>query len=405
MTTGPAGGSGGGRLVTKRFALVVAPGLAYFLALGVLLPVVPRYVEDVLGGGAVAVGVAVGALFVGAVLIRPAAGRLGDRIGRRVLIVGGAIVVSASVVCYGLVHSLVYLVAIRLVSGVGEAAFFVGAATMVTDLAPADRRGEAISYWSVAVYGGMALGPAIGDGVLDAAGSSAVWFVSGGLAGLAAILGSFTREVDRSERAEPGGPLVNRAAVGPGVLLFLGLVPLAAFMAFLPLYVEDSALPGAATVFLLYGALVLAVRIFGARLPDRLGPRRAGVIALAGAASGMVAMAAWGSTVGLLLGTVLFAAGMSLQYPALLLMALAGAPETERASVVGTFSSFFDLSQGLGSVIVGGVAAVGGYRGAFGVGAVSAGVGLVIVGLRPARRERAVEVAEAGALVAEHPAQ
>jgi predicted MFS family arabinose efflux permease len=251
----------------------------------------------------------------------------------------------------------------------------------------------------------LALGPAVGDAVLDAAGSSAVWFVSGGLAGLASILGAFTREVPRTERADPGGPLVNRAAVRPGALLFLGLVPLAAFMAFLPLYVEGSNLPGADIVFLLYGALVLVVRIFGARLPDRLGPQRAGVSALAGAALGMVVMAAWASTAGLLLGTVLFAAGMSLQYPALLLMALAGAPETERASVVGTFSSFFDLSQGLGSVIVGGVAAVGGYRGAFGAGALSAGIGLVIVGLRPARRERAVEVAEAGALVAEHPAQ
>ncbi|MGZ4786318.1 MAG: MFS transporter, partial [Acidimicrobiales bacterium] len=63
------------RLLTLRFALVVTSGLAYFLALGMLLPVVPLFVKDELGGNNVAVGVAVGAFAVGAVLLRPFAGR------------------------------------------------------------------------------------------------------------------------------------------------------------------------------------------------------------------------------------------------------------------------------------------------------------------------------------------
>jgi len=44
---------------------------------------------------------------------------------------------------------------------------------------------------------------------------------------------------------------------------------------------------------------------------------------------------------------------MSLMYPALLLLALHDVNEDERASVVGTFSSFFDLSQGLGAFVCG----------------------------------------------------
>src|SRR5690606_5641867 len=105
--------SSGGRLVTPRFALVVGAGLAYFIALGTVLPVVPQYVEDELGGSSVGVGVAVGSLFVGAVLLRPYVGRLGDRIGRRTLIVAGAAIVTVSVAIYGLVDSLAFLVAAR----------------------------------------------------------------------------------------------------------------------------------------------------------------------------------------------------------------------------------------------------------------------------------------------------
>ena len=74
-----------------------------------LTPVIPHYVEDELGLGKVAVGVAVGAFAFGAIALRPFAGRIGDRMGRRVLIVGGALVVAVSTAMYGLVQALWWL--------------------------------------------------------------------------------------------------------------------------------------------------------------------------------------------------------------------------------------------------------------------------------------------------------
>jgi MFS family permease len=350
------------------------------------------------------VGIAVGALFIGAVALRPYAGRFGDRFGRRVLIVSGALTVAVSILIYGTVESLGFLIAARVLTGLGEAAFFVGAATMVADLAPVDRRGEAFSYWSVAVYGGMAFGPVIGEGVLDSSGASTVWIVASALAFVAAALGFFTREVPRPEGAPIDRRIVNRAAVGPGTVLFSGLIALAAFVSFVPLYVDSVGLDSADSVFLLYGGLVLAVRVIGARLPDLLGARRAGVIALVCTAIGMTLMASWSSTAGLLVGTASFGVGMSLLYPALLVLALSNAPETERASVVGTFSSFFDMSQGLGALTAGGVAEAIGYRGAFGAGAVSALIGITLLRTRTVRRPSRADSEEAEIMAAEHSA-
>ena len=205
-----------------------------------------------------------------------------------------------------------------------------------------------------------------------------------------------TVEVARTLPRGPAGKLLHRAALAPGVVLFLGLIGLAGFTAFVPLYVRELDLGGADTLFLLYGGLILCVRIVGARLPDILGGRRAATIALTCGAVGLAVMAAWPSVAGLVVGTAVFAAGMSLLYPALLVLALTAVPDNERGSVVGTFSSFFDLSQGLGALILGGVAALSGYRGAFAGGAIAAGVGVVLlttgVGLRAqtsAARERA----------------
>jgi MFS family permease len=62
-----------------------------------------------------------------------------------------------------------------------------------------------------------------------------------------------------------------------------------------------------------------------------------------------------------------------------MLLALSAVPEHERGSVVGTFSSFFDLSQGLGALILGGVAALSGYRGAFAGGAIAAFIGVLLL--------------------------
>jgi MFS family permease len=370
--------------------LVVSSGLCYFFALAMLTPVLPHYVEDSLHYGSVAVGVAVGAFAVGAILLRTYAGRLGDRVGRRVLIIGGALLVAGSTFCYGLVHALWWIILMRIVTGFGEAGFFVGAATMITDLSPPERRGEAVSYWSVAVYGGLSFGPALGDFLRGHNSYTLTFVVSGALALTAAILGMFTTEVPRDHSAPTSTHLFHRAALRPGVVLFLGLIPLAGFTAFMPLYADDELHISSGVIFVLYGVLILLVRIIGARIPDRLGGVRAGMLALLGASVGIGIAAVWASVAGLVVGTIVFAIGMSLMYPALLLLSLVGIPDSERASVVGTFSSFFDASQGLGAFICGAVVAVTGNRGAFAAGAITAAIGMVV--LRASRGAHVVAV-------------
>ncbi len=390
------------RLLTSRFVLVVATGLAYFLAIGMMLPTIPLFVKERLGGEEVAVGVAVGAFAVGAILLRPFAGRIGDRYGRRILIVGGALVVAVAFALVHVVTSMPTLVAARVLAGIGEAAFFVGAGTMVTDLAPVHRRGEALSYWSVAVYGGIALGPGLGVIVLQGDAFANVWSVSAVLGLTAAVLGLFTRETRQPDAVDRAGPadadgvvrepvrpkFLYRAAIAPGFLLFLGMIGLAGFAEFVPLYVRDIGIDDAGMVLLVYGVVVLIVRIFGARVPDRIGPMVAGSLATGISAIGLLVIGVVASPIGLYAGTVIFGIGMSQLYPAMMILALTDVPDTERSSAVGTISSFFDGAQGVGAVALGGVAAVAGYRGAFIGGAVASVVALVLLraGIDPRAR-------------------
>ena len=401
-------GTGTERLLTLRFATVVAAGLAYFLSLGMLLPVVPLYVEGPLGGSDLAVGVVVGGFAVGAVLVRPLAGRLGDRRGRKALIIAGGLIVGLTTLAYQPVAAVPALFAVRVLGGIGEAAFFVGAGTMATDLAPEARRGEAISYWSIAVYGGLAFGPWLGEWVLDGDHFDRVWLVSAGLGLLSAAIGACTRETVQRHPDPVGGPapspspLLHRASLAPGLVLFLGIVGLAGFVAFVPLYVDEIGLQDSRAVFLLYGCTVLAVRIFGARIPDRFGPLASGSLAMSASAAGLVVIAAVHSPMGLYLGTFVFSLGMSLLYPAMLTLALTGVPERERGSAVGTISSFFDLSQGLGAVILGAAVALAGYRGAFVGAAAMAVLGVVLLRSGIDRRTTAPTDHDAATAAREH---
>ena len=86
-----------------------------------------------------------------------------------------------------------------------------------------------MSYWSVAVYGGLAFGPALGDFLRGNDRYELTFFVSAALAFVAATLGVFTREVPRAPAEPRRGPLWHPAALRPGFVLFLGLMPLSAF--------------------------------------------------------------------------------------------------------------------------------------------------------------------------------
>jgi MFS family permease len=360
-----------------RFGLVTLATFAYFLALGMLLPTLPRYVEDELGGGSVAVGVVIGSFALSAAVLRPFAGRLGDVRGRRILVVGGAAVVGVSVLLYTVVDAIAGLVALRLVTGIGEAAMWVGVATAIQDMAPDHRRGEAASYFSVALYAGLAFGPFVGEALADAAGFDRVWLVAGATCLLASVLGWWT-PTDLVHEPQPFR-LLHPTAIAPGIVLLLGLLPFVGYAAFLALYGPTVSISDVAPLFLLYGGLVLVIRIVGARVPDRLGWRRASTIALVVLAGAALTLFAWGAAPGVWVATVGLALGMSLLFPALFSATVASVPATERGQAIGTFSLSFDLASGIGPPVLGVIVSLSSYRVAFAAAGLAALCGLLVL--------------------------
>jgi MFS family permease len=377
----------GDRLLTRPFLLAIAAELAACLAIGMLLVVLPLYANDELGAGSLGVALAVSAVSPMLLVCQPLAGRIGDRRGRRVLIVGGALVAAAGVAGYTAADSLEALIALRLLTGAGEAAFFVGAATLITDLAPASRRGEALSLYSLGLWTGLAIGPVLGELVLGDGRFDVVWLLAAACCLAAGAIGALLPETapPREAAHDDRLRLVHPAAVGPGLVLAVTVFGFAGLGAFGALYARDLGIENTGIVFLVFSVVVVATRIVGRRLPDRLGPKRTGGSALAFVAAGLLVIGLWNEPAGLLLGTVGLAFGQALAFPALMTLAVNGAPAGERSSVIGTFTAFTELGFAVGAISLGAIASSVGYDGAFVLCAVGPVVGALLLARIPTR--------------------
>jgi MFS family permease len=369
------------RVLTRPFVLTMLVEFALCTSVGMLLAVVPVYADDELGVGSFGVALAVAAVSPMVLVCQPLAGRYADRNGRRILIVAGGLIASASVAAYVVAGSLPVLVLLRLLTGAGEAMVLVGAATMITDIAPEHRRGEALSLFSLGLWGGLALGPILGELTLGGDRFDAVWLLATACC-LASSLIGLTLPETAPER-EPGhystGRLVHPAAVGPGVVLSFTVLGFAGLGTFGALYARELGLDGAGTVFLVFSAVVVTTRVVARQVPDRLGPKRTARIALTVIAAGLFTIGLWNVPAGLFAGTAIVGFGHALAFPSLMTLAVNAAPARERSSVVGTFSAFTELGFLVGALSLGAIASAAGYDGVFVVCALGPLAGVLVL--------------------------
>jgi MFS family permease len=395
-----------GRLFTPAFATLSLAVLVFFVAGGVLLPTTPLYSREVLLADRFAVGVVIGAFAVSSLLLRPFAGRLTDRRGRRVALLLGAGASVAAAAGHLVATDLATLIVMRLALGAAEAFFFVATLAAATDLAPERRRGEAISLASLSLYLGIAIGPLLGEFVLQQLDYAAVWIVTAILYAVSVGLTWLVPETLVREQAADGDaadaeprkhPLIHPRGIEPGLLALCGVWGMGPFFTFVPLMVGDLGIGTSGPYLGAFAIVVVVLRFLGARLPDRLGAGPLAGTALVATAIGLLVSGLAVARMipvaeGLMVGTIVFGAGVAFTMPAIMAMAVLGVRADERGAVVGTAGLFVDASFALSPAILGFVATLTDYPATFLLSAAIAAVGAAYL---LARRRRADAAASA----------
>jgi MFS family permease len=356
--------------------------LGYFTAMGVSIYALPLFATGPVGAGSAGAGLAFGVFALTALALRPLAGRLCDTIGRFPLLMFGAAVGAIGLAVTAHVDSLVGLVVVRLLLGVGEAAFVVAAFAALADLAPPDRMGEAVSYNSLSLYVGIAMGPVIGNAIATQQDLRAAWYGAAALATFATLCTVGVGEtLSRTSAVSTGSArrLIHWPAVPIGLGFLTGVVAMGGFLAFTSLRAQEVDLSNTSVPLLAYGLTVVLCRIVFAKLPDRVPALSLGTASLALTAVGLLIAASSQTPAALLIGAVVLAVGVAFTTPAFLAAMFATAAPGQRGAASATASVMIDVGLGAGPLILGIVAQGYGLGWAFATAAAIASAGSVWV--------------------------
>lgn len=166
------------------------------------------------------------AYFLAATVLVVAVGALGDRLGRRRLLIGGIALFTIASAVAGLAPSFSVLVAARAAQGLGAAAMLALAMALIGDIAGTAKTGSTMGVIGTVSAVGTAFGPSLGGMLLDAFGWRAVFFATVPL-GLAALGLAFRSLPKDAVRGEGGRPRFDLAGT---VLLALALAAYALAM-------------------------------------------------------------------------------------------------------------------------------------------------------------------------------
>lgn len=391
--TRPLFGRFGPRMTEDQIAftgvfIVTALGL---LTIGATLPVLPKYVSGPIGAGDFAVGVVGGAFAATGLLFRPIGGAFADSRGRKPVVIVGSTLTAIAGALYFLPFGVPGLIVARLVLGAGEGMVYTAGAAWIVDMAPVERRGRIIGLYGLAIWGGLSLGPPIGELILNATSFDAVWAFSAIVPGIGALIATRIPENYQGSGPAPGlsrrerfRQLIAKEALGPGIALSLTVVGYATLASFIVLHIEDRELGNGAVVFTAFASMVVLTRIVGGGIPDRFGGYQTAAAAGFVQACGLALIGVANSMAVAVIGALLMGTAFALLFPSLALLVVNNVPESRRGAAMGTFTAFFDIGVGLGSPIAGVAANVGGYGTAFEVAALF-GLGTIFFALRLGR--------------------
>jgi len=142
------------------------------------------------------------------------AGRLGDIVGRRRLLLAGFLVFTLASAACGLAPTLGFLIAARAAQGVGAAAMMALTMALVGETVARERTGSAMGLLGTMSAIGTALGPSLGGVLIAGPGWRAIFFAQVALGVLTLLLASRHLPADRRGRT------IDRAGFDlPGTLL------------------------------------------------------------------------------------------------------------------------------------------------------------------------------------------
>lgn len=327
-----------------------------------------------------------------AMVSRPFSGKLADTIGRIPVIMIGALVCMVCSLAYPFLSSISAFFLLRFVHGFSTGFTPTGTAAYVSDIIPADRRGEALGLLGMFGTLGMAGGPAIGGWTARVLGLDIMFYLSSLFGFISAIIVVGMQETLPSKQSFKPALLKIKLkdvfeprVILPCIVMGLGMFAYGAMLTLISDFGEHVGIHRKELLFTYFTLASFAIRIVAGKASDRYGRVPVLVGATAGIFISMIIIAVSETELLLTIGMICYGFAAGALSPTLLAWATDLSEASHKGRALASLYIFMELGIGLGALFSGWLFTFSwsGFFVPFVVSGVLAGIAFIALMFRP----------------------
>ena len=326
------------KLWSRPFAIIMAINFMLFLSFNMLNPSLPIYFQDI-GISETMTGVCISIFTVGSIIVRPIAGGVLDRWGRRAVFFVSMLILIVMTFAYSLSSAVLAILLLRLVHGFDWGFASTATSTMATDIIPRQKVGTGMGIFGLSMSLALAFAPALAVELMDKTGFNGMIHVSTAFVAVATVLGL----------CYP----FHRANHSPAVIMECITLTMSAISTYVPLYALSMGMDNVGFFFTVYALGLIVVRAFIGIVVDRFGIVAATIPSFVSMLAAMLLLAFAQNLTMLLISGFLYGAGYGGAQTTMQSLAVMNAPQERFGAANGTFFIGFDLGIGFGALLAG----------------------------------------------------
>lgn len=360
------------KLWTKDFLIVSSVNFFLFLTFYVLMVTLTIYTMDNFHASQAQAGLASSIFVLGAVLVRPIAGKKIDKIGRRKMLLGSLVLFLIASIGYFLVNSLSLLLIDRLIHGFAFGLATTATGTIAADIIPNERRGEGTGYFAMSTNLAMAFGPFIGLLITQHFSYSIIFYAASLFAAFSLVASLFMNvpEGDKGGASPQKGFKISdyfeKRALPISIFIGFAGFTYSSILSYLTSFAKEMDLMDAASFFfVVFAVFLLASRPFTGRMFDVKGENAVIYPSLLLFAVGMVILSQSHHGITLLIAGALIGVGYGTFQSSCQAISIKEAPSNRMGLATSTFFTMYDFGIGVGPFLLGFLIPFTGFKGLF----------------------------------------
>ncbi|WHX67024.1 MFS transporter [Peribacillus frigoritolerans] len=360
------------KLWTKDFLIVSSVNFFLFLTFYVLMVTLTIYTMDNFNASQAQAGLASSIFVLGAVLVRPIAGKKIDKIGRRKMLLGSLVLFLIASIGYFLVNSLSLLLIDRFIQGFAFGLATTATGTIAADIIPNERRGEGTGYFAMSTNLAMAFGPFIGLLITQHFSYSIIFYAASLFAAFSLVASLFMNvpEGDKGGASPQKGFKISdyfeKRALPISIFIGFAGFTYSSILSYLTSFAKEMDLMDAASFFfVVFAVFLLASRPFTGRMFDVKGENAVIYPSLLLFAVGMVILSQSHHGITLLIAGALIGVGYGTFQSSCQAISIKEAPSNRMGLATSTFYTMYDFGIGVGPFLLGFLIPFTGFKGLF----------------------------------------